>query len=136
MNRQGAYELFLDGVQRREDACLRRYLPLVLDAFVTEIKAVKIDHPNWETKSLPRLREAYRLVKSLIESKPREALTKLEQELLFAFNGWGRTTGYWLRCRRVCDNASRTRSDPNAVYIKELKLEREATPNAKATDKA
>lgn len=108
MNKQAKFEMFLEAQERKEQANLKRDLQNdIMPALVRHIKEFGqiIDHPNWEGKTLPRLREGYKVLQAFCDNgdPSRFKVDETLQDMLFWLNGWNRSTGKKFEFKRESD---------------------------------
>lgn len=126
-DRQSRYEAFLDSVTKKQDAVIVRDLPKCLGqlvGFIKEAGEILKTHPNWDGKTVPRLRELYRTAMTALRSEPSKALTAL-QDSIFILNGWQRRLSWRVVIKTTHTNDSRTGADPHAVRIDSVTLVKE-----------
>lgn len=98
-NKQARYEAFLDAQQAKEQARWFRDVPAILDGLTKVIQDLKFnltEQPNFAGKSLPKLREMYKVVMDVQNGSrdydayraSREAIGNMASQI----NSWFRTS--------------------------------------------
>ncbi len=122
--KQERYEQFLDGVQKKEEAAIKRCKPKLLEQMARIINDMEDiarirENPNWKAKTLPKMRDLYVQLRN--ETDATKILKLLESEIAFHLNGWFQMRNGWVRVVRATKNDS-FKHDPKAQRIDDLDL--------------
>jgi hypothetical protein len=121
--KQERYELFLDSVQKKENATLVAAVPHLLRQMTAIVEAAGsyIEHPNWELKTIPRLREHYKQLLRIERTKDGPAVLRAAEAFASELGGWNKHLPFRVLVKRETKNDSR-RMDHRAVRITHIEL--------------
>ena len=120
--KQEKYELFLDGVQKKEDELIlnsREKLLTQLATIVKDMPEIVTKHPNWSAKSLPKLRAEYTRLRD--KGNTAGALLLILNDIAFHLSGWSRLSKERVIVAKEYTNDSRNH-DAKANRVSKIDL--------------